>query len=321
MLRRRSPGNQREPAVADNDNGSEIFERERARLTGLAYRLLGSLADAEDVVQDAWFKWTAADRVAIDNPAAWLTTVVSRSGLSRLRQRKRERVDYVGPWLPDPVVRAASPLPDPATTAELTDSLTTTFLLALERLSPEQRLVVLLSDVFGEPLSEVAQMLGQSPAATRQMAVRARRRLRDDARPRGTAPPAAGPGDTPSRATETAHALAAAVLSDDLAAVMRLVAPDVVLISDGGAHRHAARRPVVGADRVARFLLNLGRRLSPQHTAEPVTMNGLPGMLLRLDGRPDILQAVEVRDGLVTRVLFISNPDKLAFVDRPPPLA
>jgi RNA polymerase sigma-70 factor (ECF subfamily) len=301
--------------VADDD-GSEVFERERARLTGLAYRLLGSLADAEDVVQDAWFKWTAADRAAIHNPAAWLTTVVSRSGLSRLRQRKRERVDYIGPWLPDPVVQPANPLPDPATTAELSDSLTTTFLLALERLSPEQRLVVLLSDVFGEPLSEVAQMLGQSPAATRQMAVRARRRLRDDARPG-----AAASRDMPADATETAYALAAAVLGDDLPTVMRLVAPDVVLISDGGAQRHAARRPVVGADRVARFLLNLARRLSPQHTAEPVTMNGLPGMLIRLDGRPDIVQAVEVRDGLVTRILFVSNPDKLAFVDRQPPLA
>jgi RNA polymerase sigma-70 factor (ECF subfamily) len=306
--------------VADDD-GSEVFERERARLTGLAYRLLGSLSDAEDVVQDAWFKWTTADRAAIHNPAAWLTTVVSRGGLSRLRQRKRERVDYIGPWLPDPVVRPANPPPDPATTAELSDSLTTTFLLALERLSPEQRLVVLLSDVFGEPLSEVAQMLGQSPATTRQMAVRARRRLRDDARADAPRSGAAAPRDTPSNATETAHALAAAVLGDDLEAVMRLVAPDVVLISDGGAQRHAARRPVVGADRVARFLLNLARRLSPQHTAEPVTMNGLPGMLIRLDGRPDIVQAVEVRDGVVTRILFVSNPDKLAFVDRQPPLA
>ena len=300
-----------------DDDGSDAFEGERARLTGLAYRLLGSLADAEDVVQDAWFKWTAADRAAIHNPAAWLTTVVSRSGLSRLRQRKRERLDYVGPWLPDPVVQPASPLPDPATTAELTDSLTTTFLLALERLSPEQRLVVLLSDVFGEPLSEVAEMLGQSPAATRQMAVRARRRLRDDA-PSATA---RTPEANPSDATGTAQALAAAVLGDDLEAVMRLIAPDVVLISDGGAARHAARRPVVGAERVARFLLNLARRLSPQHTAEPVMMNGLPGVLIRLDGRPDIVQAVEVRDGLVTRVLFINNPDKLAFVDHPPTLA
>jgi RNA polymerase sigma-70 factor (ECF subfamily) len=299
-----------------DDDGSAVFEAERARLTGLAYRLLGSLADAEDVVQDAWFKWTAADRAAIHNPAAWLTTVVSRNGLSRLRRRKRERVDYVGPWLPDPVVQPASPQPDPATTAELTDSLTTTFLLALERLSPEQRLVVLLSDVFGEPLSEVAEMLGQSPAATRQMAVRARRRLREDGPSAGTRP-TTGPPD----AAGAAQALAAAVLGDDLDAVLRLVAPDVVLISDGGAHRHAARRPVVGADRVARFLLNLARRLTPQHTAEPVTMNGLPGVLIRLDGRPDSVQAVEVRDGVISRVLVVNNPDKLAFVDQPPTIA
>lgn len=311
-----------EPAVPEAvaGDGSDVFERERARLTGLGYRLLGSLADAEDVVQDAWFAWTAADRAAIHNPAAWLTTVVSRSGVSRLRQRKRERVDYVGPWLPDPVVQPASPLPDPATTAELSDSLTTTFLLALERLSPEQRLVLLLSDVFGEPLSEVAKVLGQSPAATRQMAVRARRRLRDDKRPAHIASPAAGGATHPS-AMHTAQALAAAVLGDDLDAVMRLIAPDVVLISDGGAHRHAARRPVVGAERVARFLLNLARRMSAHYTAEMVTMNGLPGMLVRVDGVPDIVQAVEVRAGVVTRVLFVSNPDKLAYVDHLPPLA
>ncbi len=300
-----------------DDHGSAVFERERARLTGLAYRLLGSLADAEDVVQDAWFKWTAADRAVIEKPAAWLTTVVSRTGLSRLRQRKRERLDYVGPWLPDPVVQPANALPDPATTAELTDSLTTTFLLALERLSPEQRLVVLLSDVFGEPLSEVAQMLGQSAAATRQMAVRARRRLRDDAHPTLATSAAVAPAE----AVDIAQALATAVIGGDFESVARLLAPDVVLISDGGAQRHAARRPVVGADRVARFLLNLAARLSPQHTFEPVTMNGLPGALIRLDGKPDIVQAIEVRDGAVTTVLFISNPDKLLFVDHPPPLA
>lgn len=312
------------------DEGSEVFERERARLTGLAYRLLGSLADAEDVVQDAWFKWTAADRGSIHNPAAWLTTVVSRQGLSRLRQRKRERVDYVGPWLPDPVVQPIGALPDPATTAELTDSLTTTFLLALERLSPEQRLVVLLSDVFGEPLSDVARMLDQSPAATRQMAVRARRRLRDEAHERAARDEATGAerggarlaaaSAPPPDAVEVANALAAAVLGGDLDAVMRLVAPDVVLLSDGGAERHAARRPVVGAERVARFLINLAQRLTPENTLEPVTANGLPGLLLRLDGRPDVLQAVEVADGVVQRVLLVNNLAKLAFVDRQPPL-
>jgi len=312
------------------DDGTEVFERERARLTGLAYRLLGSIADAEDVVQDAWFKWTATDRSAIQNPAAWLTTVVSRQGLSRLRQRKRERVEYVGPWLPDPIVRPIGSLPDPASTAELTDSLTTTFLLALERLSPEQRLVVLLSDVFGEPLSDVARMLGQSPAATRQMAVRARRRLRDDTRARvadDAAPVAArdvsvveGASSPPAEAAEVANALAVAVLGGDIDAVVRLVAPDVVLLSDGGAERHAARRPVVGAVRVARFLINTAHKLTGEYTLESVTANGLPALLLRRDGRPDVLQAVEVADGLVQRVLLVNNLAKLAFVDRTPPL-
>jgi RNA polymerase sigma-70 factor (ECF subfamily) len=299
--------------VADRADATDVFEAERARLTGLAYRLLGSLADAEDVVQDAWFRWIAADRATIVNAPAWLTTVVSRVGLDRLRQRKRERVDYVGPWLPDPVVRPMSPLPDPATVAELSDSLTTTFLLALERLSPEQRLVVLLSDVFGEPLSGVAEMLGVSPAACRQLAVRARRKLRDPSDDH-----ADGPGSSDNVAV--AAALAAAVLGGDLEAVTRLVAPDVVLLTDGGSQRHAARRPVVGVDRVGRFLLNIAGRIGDRHTLEPVMMNGLPAVLLRLDGQPDIVQAVEVVDGRVARVLIVSNPDKLAFVDRLPPI-
>lgn len=308
-------------ATRPDEAATELFERERPRLTGLAYRLLGSLADAEDVVQDAWLRWAAADRAGIVNPAAWLTTVVSRRGLDRLRQRKRERLDYVGPWLPDPVVTPVPSAPataDPATAAELSDSLTTTFLVALERLSPEQRLVVLLSDVFGEPLSAVADTLGVSHAACRQMAVRARRKLREPAD--ADAPVAAhAPLDPEQLATATA--LAAAVLGGDLDEVVRLVAPDVVLITDGGPNRHAARRPVVGADRVARFLVNLVHRLDDAHTVEPVVMNGLPAMLLRLDGAPDVVQAVEVVDGRVARVLIVSNPDKLAYVDRLPPIA
>ena len=248
------------------------------------------------------------------NPPAWLTTVVSRRGLDRLRQRKRERVDYVGPWLPEPVVTPATSPTDPATAAELSDSLTTTFLVALERLSPEQRLVVLLADVFGEPLSAVADTVGVSHAACRQLAVRARRKLRE---PAGDDPLAPAGGLSPT-SLATASALAAAVLDGDVDEVLRLLDPDAVLISDGGPNRHAARRPVVGRERVARFLVNLVHRFTERHTVEPVIMNGLPAMLLRLDGAPDVVQAVEVVDGVVTRVLIVSNPDKLAYVDRLP---
>lgn len=279
-----------------------VFESERPRITGLAYRLLGSLADAEDVVQEAWIKWADADHDGIERPAAWLTTVTSRLGLDRLRSRRRERIEYVGPWLPEPLVTAS----EPDEVAELSDSLTTTFLLALELLNPEERLVVLLADVFGEPLSSVAPMIGKSPAACRQMAVRARRKLRDGS--------AAAADRT---AAGIAAELAAAVVAGDVDAVTRLVAPSVVLISDGGGERHAARRPVVGAHRVVRFLVNVATRLDPSMTVVAVRMNGLPAMLVRdAEHQPFSLMAVEVVDNLVQRVLIVSNPSKLTSVDR-----
>lgn len=155
---------------------AEIFAAERPRLVGLAYRLLGTVTDAEDVVQEAWFRWDRADRDSIERPAAWLTTAVSRLGLDRLRARKRERVDYVGPWLPEPIV---SPLTfeQPERAAELSDSLTTAFLVMLEQLTPEERLVLLLVDVFGEPFRSVAALVERSEDACRQMAVRARRKM------------------------------------------------------------------------------------------------------------------------------------------------
>ena len=158
-----------------------VFEAERPKLLGLAYRLLGSLGDAEDVVQDAWLRWSRIDddtMASIERPGAWLTTTVSRLGLDRLRARRREQVDYVGPWLPEPLVRPM-PADDPERAAEVADSLTTAFLLLLERLSPEERLVLLLVDVFGEPFTTAADLVGKSYAATRQLAVRARRKLTD----------------------------------------------------------------------------------------------------------------------------------------------
>ncbi len=149
-----------------------VFTAERARLVGLAYRLLGSLADAEDVVREAWFRWAGTDRSTIERPAAWLTTVVSRIGLDRLRAAKRSRTDYVGLWLPEPFVRTSASN-DPERAAELSDSLTTAFLVMLEQLSPEERLVVLLVDVFGESFHAAATVVGRSDDACRQLAVRA----------------------------------------------------------------------------------------------------------------------------------------------------
>ncbi|MFN8024608.1 MAG: RNA polymerase sigma factor SigJ [Acidimicrobiales bacterium] len=303
-----------------------LFEEERPRLLGLAYRLLGSLGDAEDVLQEAWIRWSRSDLDVVERPAAWLTTTVSRLGLDRLRARRRDRMEYVGPWLPEPIVApitatGASPSADPADAAELADSLTTAFLVMLEQLSPEERLVVLLADVFAEPFPAVADLLGRSPDATRQLAVRARRKLAaasaasdptDDegpARIRTARPPA-------SEQLAVAAAFVDAVVRGDLDAAKSMLHPDTVLTSDGGPHRHAARRPVRGPDRVARFLINIARRVPPSMTIEPVWVNGAPGLVHSLGGHPYMVSILEVRDGLVHRQYSVLNPDKLAAIGR-----
>ncbi len=292
------------------------FEAERGRLTGLAYRLLGSVSDAEDVVQDAWLRWLAADRDTIDSPPAWLTTVVSRLGIDRLRARRRDQERYVGPWLPEPLVGplstaggAAPPSSDPAEVAELSDSLTTAFLLMLEELTPTERLTVLLADVFDEPFSSVAEILDKSESAVRQQAVRARRKLR-----------AAAPSGRPAADAEqrrTAEAFLAATALGDLDTVLSLLAPDVVLLSDGGPDHRAARHPVVGPHRVARLVLNLAARLPDRTEIESGSINGSPGIIVRIDHQPIFVMAVEVVGAQVQGIKVVVNPDKLAAIDQP----
>ena len=299
--------------IADDQAHDDLarFEAERKRLVGLAYRLLGSVSDAEDVVQEAWLRWQRADRTGIDEPAAWLTTVTSRIGLDRLRARQRDRAEYVGPWLPEPILTAPDDA-DPARHAELSDSLTTAFLLLLEQLTPTERLVVLLADVFDQPFEEISRILGKSPAACRQLASRARRKLKE------TEPASARPDpDT----LAVAGAFISAALQGDQHTVMRLLAPDVVLVSDGGPDRHAARRPVIGADRVGRFVSNVVRRLPPEITAEPGLINGTPGFIVRASGAPYLTQAFEVVDGRITRISVVSNPSKLTALAHPVELA
>ena len=310
------------PPVSAGSSPSEIFTTERPRLLGLAYRLLGSLADAEDVVQEAWFRFDRADVGSLERPAAWLTTVTSRIGLDKLRARQRERLDYVGPWLPEPMVESASGAPwgvdapsnDPADQAELADSLTTAFLVLLERLSPQERLAVLLADVFGEPFADIAVVLNSSAVAVRQIASRARRKLRDADPTRA--------GRRPAPLAEQQHVaaqLVAALAVGDIATTARLLAPDVVLLSDGGALVHAARRPVVGADRVSRLMINIAKRevgVSFDETAFCV-VNTQPALVARKNGAPHFVLIAEVVDGLVRLIHVINNPAKLASLDHP----
>ena len=279
---------------------SDPFVAERDRLWGLAYRMLASRADADDAVQDAWLRWQGADHDTIVNPAAWLTTVTSRLALDRLRGRQRERESYVGPWLPEPLLTEQATDP-----TELAESLTVGFLTMLERLEPTERVVLLLADVFGEPFRAIADVTGKSEAACRQIASRARTRVRDDDRH------SRRPVDAEER-TRLVNAFTRATSLGDLGALAELLAPDVTLVSDGGADQHAARRPIVGVDRVSRFLVAIAERLAGGSTIEPVWVNGEPGLVVRYGPAVVATVAFEVDAGRIERIYIIVNPSKLA---------
>lgn len=285
---------------ADVRKATEVFEAERARLAALAYRMLGTPDDADDVVQDTWLRWESADRAGIDRPAAWLTTVTTRLAIDRLRSAQRRREVYVGPWLPEPIPCGDD---DPFASAASAESLTLGFLTVLERLEPVERAVFLLHDVFRYPFAEVAACVERSEAATRQIAKRARERVQAE-RPRIDA--------DPDRAEELAEAFLGAVVQGDVDGLRRMLTDDVLHLSDGGPHRRAARRPVVGADRVARLLVNLASRMEPGTRVDPVRVNGQLGWYITVEGRPELVLVPSFRDGRVASVLGVLNPDKLA---------
>ncbi len=291
----------------DAGAADRVFEHERARLTGLAYQMLGSLSDAEDVVQEAWLRWQRADRDQIRNPAAWLTTVGSRLALDRLRTQRRRREDYVGPWLPEPIVTGASNGvgDDPAQVAELAESMTLGFLVVLDRLGPVERAVFLLADVFGEPYADIAEVVDRSPEACRQIASRARRKVREERA-------AVMPVDEPLLAD-----LVGAVMVGDVDAVLSLLSPDVVLVSDGGPNRRAARRPVLGPARVARLMINLGQRLPADGDVAFEEVNAGPALVLRSEELTCALSADRDEHGAISVVRILINPDKLAGLDHP----
>jgi RNA polymerase sigma-70 factor, ECF subfamily len=286
----------------------EVFESERPHLLGLAYRMLGVVADAEDVVQDAWLRWQAADTERIERPAAWLTTVTTRLALDRLRSQRRRRQQYVGPWLPEPVVLERGP----EELAELSESLTIGFLALLDNLQPLERAVYLLVEVFGRPYAEVAETIDKSEPACRQIVSRARRKLRqeDQASVRR--------GDRVAEADQLVHALLADIAAGDVETALSRVAPDVVFVSDGGPHRRAARRPVVGAERVIRLLVNLYRR--EDYARAGFTMpriNGCPGLLVWLGGEIDMALVFETNSAGISRIWTVRAPDKLTSLATP----
>jgi RNA polymerase sigma-70 factor, ECF subfamily len=271
----------------------------RGRLLGLAYRMLGSRSDAEDVVQDAYLRFAGAQDV--HNAEAFLVTIVTRLCLDRLKSAKAQREIYVGPWLPEPVFDADGLSADAAT--ELADDLSFALLLALDRLSPMERAAFLLHDVFDTPFSEIAAMLGRTEASCRQLASRARRAVRDN-RP--------APAATSDSHARLLQAFSDAVASGNVAQLAELLRADAVALTDGGGRKFAARNPIVGADKVARFFIGLAGKIAGQDVRiQPAVINGAVGALLYLDGELDLTLSMAISGEKIAAIYIVRNPDKL----------
>ena len=277
----------------------DLFQTQRRRLTGLAYRMLGEVSEAEDVVQEAWLRWQGADRRAIEDPAAWLVRTATRLCLDRLRAAKVRREAYRGPWLPEPLVEdlAADPV-------ERAEEVSVAFLLALERLSPLERAVFLLHDVFEEDYDAIGAALDRSPAACRQLAVRAREHVRE-ARPRFSVPQDA--------ASRLVAAFIDAVRRSDLTALKGMLAEDAVLVTDGGGKRKAALRTLTGPDDMLALVRGLLWRghLEPMTAACPVRINGYMGVVIDARDGPFTVAFEPASADRLAAIYVVRNPDKL----------
>jgi RNA polymerase sigma-70 factor, ECF subfamily len=286
----------------------EVFEAERSRLHGLAYRMLGVASDADDIVQEAWLRF-AASKVSIETPAAWLTTVVTRLSIDRLRSAQVRRETYVGPWLPEPLpFTATSSGSDqgPEGHLLLAESLSIGFLAMLERLSPLERAALLLHDVFGFSMAETAAVIERSESATRQLAKRARDHVQG--RPRFAV--------DPSDVAALSEAFFAAAFAGDLKRLESLLHDDAVQIHDGGPKFRASRRPVVGKARVARFMLNFVKKAPPGTVVHQVTANGQFAYYMTVNEKPLMLLVVNWVDGKLAASFGVRNEDKLLAFDR-----
>jgi len=274
---------------------TDPFEEHRALLFTVAYEMLGSVADTEDVLQDSWLRWSDVDRSDVRDARAYLVRLVTRQALNRLRTLKRRREAYVGPWLPEPLVTT----PDVADDVELADSVSFAMLVVLETLTPLERAVFVLREVFGFEYDEIATATDRSAEAVRQVASRARKHV-SARRPRVEQPP---------DGAEAAQRFLEAAATGDLQGLLEVLAPDVVLTSDGGGVMKAALRPIAGADKVARFLAAV--RPDVGLGIEWAQVNGGPGVLLKVGGVLDSVVTYVVRDGLVQEIYFVRNPEKL----------
>jgi RNA polymerase sigma-70 factor (ECF subfamily) len=289
-------------AIVDRD--AAAFEAHRRALIGLAYRMLGSRAEAEDVVQDAYLRWHAADRAAIGEARRFLGKVVTRLCLDRMKSARARRELYVGQWLPEPVVDEVF---EDEHAGELAHDISVALVLLLERLSPLERASFLLHDVFGLDFTEIARALDRNEAACRQLAARARTHI-EAGRPRFM--------PSPEEGRRLATAFQAAAASADIRALIRLLADDAVLYTDGGGKRVAALNPIRGADKIARFFEGVARKNAALATigARPAIVNGMAGFVLHEDDGSIDTMAFEHRDGRIVAIYVVRNPDKLQHV-------
>lgn len=279
-----------------------IFEACRPRLTAIAYGMLGDRGEAEDTVQDAWLRWSEAAPDAVRNAEAFLTTVTTRLAIDRLRSARARRETYVGPWLPEPFIRDFG-APDPADVVAEAEQLSLALLVALERLNPVERAVLLLRDVFDLDYDEVADAVGRTPANCRQIARRAREHVGEPARRRPVAP---------EEEQRVFTAFLTALASGDVAGLRAVLAEDANAYSDGGGVVRAARKVILGGDRTARLMVGLSRKLpDPMPSIELVRVNGDPGFRVRAPGF-DSVTALEIADGRVVAVRIVVNPEKLS---------
>ncbi|GGV89766.1 RNA polymerase sigma24 factor [Streptomyces gelaticus] len=292
---------------ATTDPATEAFVAHRNLLFTVAYEMLGSAADAEDVLQETWLRWVEVDPEQVRDPRAYLVRITTRQALNRLRTLSRRKEAYVGPWLPEPVLTS----PDVAEDVELAESVSMALMLVLETLSPTERAVFVLREVFDVDYDEIAAAVDKSPAAVRQIAHRARRHV-DARRPRAavSASVSRAAVDSFRRALETG----------DLQGLLDVLAPDVVLLGDGGGIKQAARRPIIGADKVARYLIGSSGKTTATITISPTPVNGNPAFVLRLDDEIDGVVAFRIEDTLITGLYYVRNPEKLTRVESETPL-
>jgi RNA polymerase sigma-70 factor (ECF subfamily) len=281
-------------------SATEAFVAHRNLLFTVAYEMLGSAADAEDVLQETWLRWAEVDPGVVRDERAYLVRIATRLALNRLRSLARRRESYVGPWLPEPLLTT----PDVAEDVALADSVSTAMLLVLETLSPTERAVFVLREVFDVPYDDIADAVGRSPAAVRQIAHRARGHVQAR-RPRVSV--------TSAQRDVVMQRFVAAAATGDVQSLMDVLAPDVVLLTDGGGIKKAALRPIQGRDKVVRFLAAVAGEGAD--FADVVMLNGAPALRLWLDGAVESVASLLVSDGVVTALYLVRNPEKLGALD------